>query len=329
MKAGTSRRVEARATAPTSYSQLRRLLQVRLPQLSPGQRRIARVLLTDPEGSAFRTIGEMARMADIHESSVVRFATSIGLDGYPSLVDLCRQQLAEEARLIRRFDEAREHDKPEDLLATIASNEQRNVERTFARIDQALWKRAVKVLAESPTVHVIGLRKCFAVAYLLTYLLHLVRRDVHQLNTAAGLLVDELRDLSAGEAFVAVAIHRYTADTVNALAYAHRRGLHTIVLTDNPTSPLVEHAQMVFYVETSGVTILRSLTAFNSLVQALATAVAIKLGTVGRSQLLLDEELQAAFRVFSHGPDGSGQPRESNGLRARGRFATKRARRSG
>jgi DNA-binding MurR/RpiR family transcriptional regulator len=293
----------APAGTPASYEQLRALLQARLPTLSPGQQRIARLVLSDPEGTAFRTIGETAKAAEIHESSVVRFATSLGLDGYPSLVELCRQQLSEQAQLIRRFEEARQHQRADDLLATVAENDERNLARTYARIDDVSWHRAVTLLAEAPAVYIVGLRKCFSVAYLLTYLLHLVRRNVRQVTSASGLLVDELRDLAPGEVFVAIAIHRYTADTVRALAHARRHGLNTIVLTDNAASPLVPNADVVFYVDTTGVTILRSLTAFASLVQALATAVAIRLGTQSRSELLLDEELHDAFQVFVDSPE--------------------------
>lgn len=300
---------------PASYGELRALLQTRLQGLSPGQQRLARLLLSDPEGCAFRTIGETARAAEVHESSVVRFATSFGLDGYPSLVELCRQQLSDQVHLVRRFEEARRHEATDDLLATVAANDERNLARTYARIDPEVWGRAVGLLADAPAVHVIGLRKCFSIAYLLTYLLHLVRRNVRQVTSGSGLLVDELRDLNSGEVFVAIAIHRYTGDTVRSLAHAHKQGLATIVLTDNAASPLVSHADNVFYVETAGVTILRSLTAFASLVQALATAVAIHLGTDSRSQLLLDEELHDAFHVFLDSPE---RPRSRAGAREDG-----------
>jgi hypothetical protein len=61
------------------------------------------------------------------------------------------------------------------------------------------------------------------------------------------------------------------------LAVARAMGATTIALTDNPSSPLVEHADHVFYVEVAGVTILRSMTAVVSLVQALASAVSTEL----------------------------------------------------
>jgi DNA-binding MurR/RpiR family transcriptional regulator len=283
---------------PSTYDELGEILRARLPKLASGQRRIANLLLTDPEGTAFRSISETARLAEVHESSLVRFATSLGLAGYPALAQLCRAQLAEQAQLVRRFEEAGSHG---DLLTEVAEHDRQNLARTFARIDPAAWRQVVETLADAPAVHVIGLRKCFSVAYLLSYLLHVVRPKVRQL-AASGQLVDELRDLASGEVLVAVSIHRYSADTVRALAYAKTRDLHTIVLTDNAGSPLVEHADVTLYVETAGVTIMRSLTAFTSLVQALGTEVALRLGTRSRDELLTDEDLLREFGVYVQDP---------------------------
>jgi len=53
-----------------------------MPALAAGQRRIARVLLADPEATAFRSIGETAKIAEVHESSLVRFAASLACPAY-------------------------------------------------------------------------------------------------------------------------------------------------------------------------------------------------------------------------------------------------------
>lgn len=283
---------------PRSYPELRAELQQRMPTLAAGQRRIARVLLADPEATAFRSIGETAKVAEVHESSLVRFATSLGLAGYPALVRLCRQQLAEQAQLVRRFEQAAELTETEELLGAVVEHDQQNIARTFARLDQTTWADAVGMLTDARRVHVIGLRKCFSVAYLLAYLLRMVRPEVHQLTPSAGMIGDDLRDLAEGDVFVAMSIHRYTADTVRAIAEAKRRGLRTLALTDNPASPLVPHADVTCYVETGGVTVLRSLSAFVSLAQALATAVALRNGTSARSELLLDEQLLDTFDIY-------------------------------
>jgi DNA-binding MurR/RpiR family transcriptional regulator len=286
------------AVPPRNYSELRAELQARMPTLAAGQRRIARVLLADPEATAFRSIGETAKVADVHESSLVRFAAALGLSGYPALVRLCREQLAEQAQLVRRFEQAAELTGVEALLGSVVEHDRQNIARTFARLDETTWDAAVAMLTEAPRVHVIGLRKCFSVAYLLAYLLRMVRPGVAQLTPSAGMLADDLRDLEPGHVFVALSIHRYTGDTVRAIAAAKRRGLRTLALTDNPASPLVPHADLTCYVETGGVTLFRSLSAFVSLAQALATAVALRSGTTTRSELLQDEQLLDRFDVY-------------------------------
>ena len=284
---------------PADFAALRQRLQSRLPELAAGQRRIARLLLSDPEGCAFRTISETARVAEVHESSLVRFANSLGLSGYPALTALCREQLREKAQLVNRLESATFLDSANgNLLGPIAEQDQANVARTLATIDPADWEQAVSWLAEAPRVHVIGLRKCFSVAYLLSYLLRLVRREVHLLGTAPGGLVEELRDLAPGDVLVGISIHRYCRDTLAAVALAAERDLRVVVLTDNPSSPLARHADACFYVECAGVTILRSMVAFVSLVQALVTATAVKLGTRSRNALLLEEELLSTLGIY-------------------------------
>jgi DNA-binding MurR/RpiR family transcriptional regulator len=295
------------AVPPRDYAELRAELQARMPTLAAGQRRIARVLLADPEATAFRSIGETAKVAEVHESSLVRFAAALGMSGYPALVKLCRQQLAEQAQLVRRFERTTELTGTAELLGAVVEHDQQNIARTFARLDQTTWQTAIELLTDARRVHVLGLRKCASVAYLLAYLLRMVRPGVRQLAPAAGMLADDLRDLDEGDVFVALAIHRYTADTVRAIAQAKRRGLRTIALTDNAASPLVPHADVTCYVETGGVTLLRSLSAFVSLVQALATAVALHGGTTSHSELLLDEELLDALEVYAGDGPASGE----------------------
>ncbi len=285
-------------SAPQNYSELREALQTRMDSLAAGQQRIARVLLTEPENTAFRSISETARAAEVHQSSLVRFATGLGLTGYPDLVQLCREHLTEQAHLVTRFEQASRHSSAEELLPAVVEHDRDNLTRTFSRIDPAQWERIVAQLAQSPRVHVMGLRKCRSVAQLASYLLHMVRRDVHLVTPAAGGLVDELRDLAAGDLFLAVAIRRYTAETVRAFELASRRGLRTVALTDDAASPLASVADDVLFVECGGVTLFRSLTGFVAVVQALATATAIELGTSSRSELLEDEQLLETFAVY-------------------------------
>ena len=289
---------------PTTYKQLEALLRDRLPDLTPQQRKLAQRVLSDPEGCAFMTVAELAGAVGVNESTVVRFATALGLRGYPQLAELCQLRLREQAQLLERFEALSYLDSIDDaLLSRAAAYDQANILRTFANIDADTWKRAVSTLAGASTVAVVGLRKSFAAASLLAYLLGLVRDEVTHVGAAPGMLPGGLRRLGPSDALVAISIHRYARDTVTALGVAREKGVTTIALTDNASSPLAAKADICFYADVASVSVLRSVTALVSLSQALVGAVATEMGTDSRTSLRLEEELLAAFDVYTADPD--------------------------
>ncbi|HEV7761166.1 MAG TPA: MurR/RpiR family transcriptional regulator, partial [Acidimicrobiales bacterium] len=221
---------------PASYDDLALRLQHGLDQLTPSHRRLAERVLADPEGVAFMTVTELAAAVGVNESTVVRFATGLGLKGYPGLTELCRERLREQAQLVRRFTSSTTLDAAAngDLLDLSVAFDQANVVRTLTNVDREAWAATITALARAPRVHVLGLRKSHAVAYLLGYLLRMVRDDVATLGTGPGILVEELRRVQPGDCVVGIGIHRYHRDTVRGFRWARTHGATAIALTDNP-----------------------------------------------------------------------------------------------
>ncbi|MGW4767733.1 MurR/RpiR family transcriptional regulator [Nocardia sp. NPDC004278] len=287
-------------TGLASFDELAVEIRRRMDSLSAAHKKLAQRVLSDPEAVAFMTVSELAGAVDVNEATVVRFANGLGLKGYPGLTRLCRERLQEQAQLLRRFDNL-EHLVAEGvgMREQTVALDQANIARTFARIDEAMWDSAVDRLAHAPRVHVIGLRKCHAPAYLLTYLLRMLREDVSAIDATVGTLTDELRRVRAGDCFVAMSIHRYSLDTVRAAQWARQRGAHVIALTDTALSPLAVSAHDTFYIDASSASILRSMTAFTSLTQAMTGDVARILGHEVRSTLLEEEKLLDEFGVYA------------------------------
>ncbi len=287
---------------PVSYDELVARLHHRWSSLSRSHRLLAERVLADPEGVAFMTASDLASAVDVNESTVVRFAAGLGLKGYPGLTRLCREKLSAEAQLLRRFNTVEQQRDPDDPtagpLAQAAAYDQANVARTLARVDPAAWSAAVTALAEAPRVHVLGLRKLHSVAFLLSYVLGMVRDEVNLVGPAEGTLVEGLRRVRPGDAFVAISIHRYIRATVEGFRWAKEAGATTIALTDNAASPLVRDADHAFLVDTAGAAVLRSVTGFVALAQALANGVAVERGDDARATLATEESLLTRFGVY-------------------------------
>lgn len=285
------------AAGPQSFDELSAEIRSRSGSLSPLHEKIAARVLSDPEAVAFMTISELASAVGVNEATVVRFATALGLKGYPGLTRLCRDRLQEQAQLLRRFDNLAATGA--SLLDQTVALDQANIARTFANIDEATWESAVAQLAKAPRVHVMGLRKCHSPAYLLGYLLRMLREDVETVQASVGSLTDDLRRVRQGDCFVAMSIHRYSADTVRAAQWARQSGAHVIAFTDNAGSPLAASAHNTFFIDASSASVLRSMTAFTSLAQAMAAGVAQLLGHRVRDSLLEEEKLLRGFGVYA------------------------------
>jgi len=288
---------QSQPLAPSSFEDLLGILRRRFDSLSPAHKKLAERVRADPEGIAFMTGAELANEVGVNEATVVRFATTLGLPGYPGLTRLCRKRLQEQAQLLRRFEDL------EQLVAEGGSVTERtvsfdraNIARTFSRIDEVTWRSAVEHLADCPAVHVMGLRVCHGPAFLMGYLLGLIRENVWTVTASAGMLIDDLRRVRPGDCFVTMSLHRYSADTVRAAQWAHGIGAHVVTLTDNAGSPLA------FFVDTVSTSVLNSMTAYTSLVQAIASGVAQVHGSDVRAALLADEKMLHEFGVYAPAP---------------------------
>ena len=72
-------------------------------EFSKGQKRIARYILENYDKAAFMTASKLGKIAEVSESTVVRFAFELGYDGYPSmqkaLQEMIRSRLTSTQRI--------------------------------------------------------------------------------------------------------------------------------------------------------------------------------------------------------------------------------------
>jgi DNA-binding MurR/RpiR family transcriptional regulator len=278
---------------PATFAELTARIHQEGPHLTPSYRALAQRVLQDPEGLAFLSVGEVADLTGVNMSTVTRFAKFLGLSGYPALRQLCEEHLRSQT-LVHRLSAVTES-QPE-LWQRSARFDEENIARTFRRLNPADVGKAAQALSDARAVHVLGLRKSHSAAYLLWFLLQLVRDDVRLFTT--GALVEQVREIRPEDALIAFGLHRYSRYTVLACQYAHRRGAATVALTDNAASPLVPVSDHVFLVDTAGPGVLRSMTAFVSLAQALVTTVAAQRGAATRDALTTEESLLEHFGVY-------------------------------
>lgn len=217
-----------------------------LPGLARAEQRVAKVVLDNPSTVARRSITEVADAAGTSETTVTRFCKAIGVGGYPELrialaADTARTEMRADRDLGGEIS-------PEDDLATVVGKvtfaDARAVEETAAQVDIETLQGVVNAIAAAGRVDVYGVGASAFVAGDLQSKLHRIGRvsfawaDTHIMLTSAAVL-------GPGDVAFGISHTGATTDTVEALRTAREHGATTVALTNYPTSPITDVADLV------------------------------------------------------------------------------------
>lgn len=218
-------------------------------QLTPAERRIAGVLLDNPQVVAFGTVADLAATADAGAATVVRLANKLGYEGFVGLQAAVQRDLSGRLRpAAERIREQRDGGGLDDVRLH-AEVEQANVASTLEQIDADSTRVVIERLSDNRhSVLVLSGAASRGVATQFVIDLSQLRTDVSLLD---GNTVDVMRSLalaSATPTVVAIDIRRYDRWVVDSLRVAREAGATVVALTDSVLSPLAAMADHTFVV---------------------------------------------------------------------------------
>ena len=240
-------------------------------RLTPGQHRIVRLLLESPHEVAFLSAAELGRRAEVSDSTVVRLPAVLGYAGYPEL----RQEL--QATLTARMAPAellrqRLKDEPESMSALTVEID--NLERTRRSMTPELLASAVEAITSARTIHVIGQRSGFGLAYSCVHLLRQVLPNVRLLTFLGGSVPDELADMGARDTLIAFSTTRYSRQILQVARHARAAGCHVIAVTDSAVAPIAMESAVTLVVAVASTSFFPSNVAATAVIQLLTSEIA-------------------------------------------------------
>lgn len=238
------------------------------PQMSPSQQAIADVILRDPESSAFYNVAEMAKEANVSESTVTRFATFLGCSGFPGLSRELQEMVRSRLTTGQRFQLSRSITKEEQTVMQHFEEDVHNLNLMIERIDLQALERVVKLLLAAKRIGIVSSRSTLALGTFFDFYLNLLHKDT-LLFSGEPRTVDRLHRLQADDVIVGIGFARYTRFSVDCLAIGKQRGAKIVVITDYPSSPLCQYADEVLYTPTGIASHMESFVAPMSLLTAI------------------------------------------------------------
>lgn len=269
------------------------------PTFSKGQRRIAAYIREHFETAAFMTACKLGKTVGVSESTVVRFATRLGFEGYPEMQKAMKELTSSRLTSVQRIEVAREHMSDDDVAQAVLSCDMQNIRQTLAEIPNDVFKSAVSALVGARRVYIFGAGSCAALANFLAFYLNFLIPDV-KLITPAGEaeILEQAIHIGKEDVMLGISFPRYSTRSAKTLHFARSRGARVIAITDRPSSPIARLADDCLFAHSDMPTVVDSLVAPMSIINALLVAISLKRQDENRAVLDELEGLWETYKVY-------------------------------
>ena len=258
---------------------------------SKGQRRIARYIRESYDKAAFMTANRLGKTVGISESTVVRFAVELGFDGYPGMQKALQEMVVNRLTSVQRIEVTNDRIGDQNVLSMVLQSDMEKLRQTAETVDQTAFDAAVKAVLGAERVFILGVRSAAPLANFLGYYLNYMFHNVHILTVSgASEMFEQIVGINAKDAVIAFSFPRYSATTFKAAQYCRSTGATVIGVTDTNLSPLGECSDHVLIAKSDMVSLVDSLVAPMSVVNALIVAIAAQ----------KEKELSTTFQELEH-----------------------------
>lgn len=269
-------------------------------RFSKGQKKLADYIRRDYDKAAFLTAAKMGEVVGVSESTVVRFATALGYSGYPAFQKALEEMVRTRLNSIRRMEVTYGRITQGEILESVLQSDIEKIKLTMENIDHEAFELAVETILKARKVYVVGIRSCAPLASFLSFYLNLLCEDVTPVSTnSSSEIFEQLLRIGEEDVIIGISFPRYSMRTLKALEFASNRKAKVITLTDSIHSPMNLYSSCNLIARSDMASIVDSLVAPLSVVNALVVALCMKKQKEVVSTLEMLEEIWDEYQVYS------------------------------
>lgn len=243
------------------------------PRLSKSHKKIADYILENYEKAAFLTAAKLGEETGISVSTVVRFATHMGYQGYPEFQDALRETIKGKLTSTQRMEVAGAEMTNEELLDSIMRRDMEMIKETRHIISRPDFNAAANAINHAKHIYIIGVRSAASLASFMYFYLRQVYPEVRLITTnSSSEMFEELFRVGPDDVCIVATFPRYSTTVYKMALYAHEKGGKIIAITDNTNSPIADIADYLLIAKSTMASFIDSLVAPLSLVNALILA---------------------------------------------------------
>lgn len=281
-------------------NELLQKIDEKYPRLSKGQKKLADYIRQEYDKAAFLTAAKMGEVVGVSESTVVRFAMTLGYKGYPEFQKALEELVRTKLNSIQRMEVTYGRISQGEILTSVLQADIEKIKLTMGSMDQEAFEMAVDTILKANRIYVIGIRSCAPLASFLSYYLQLICEDVTLVNTnSSSEIFEQLIRIGQDDVVIGISFPRYSMRTLKALEFANNRNAKVITLTDSVHSPMNLYSSCNLIARSDMASIVDSLVAPLSVINALVVALCMKKQKEVVATLETLEKIWDEYQVYS------------------------------
>lgn len=249
----------------------------RYSEMSKGQKALVTYISDNYDHAAFLTAAKLGKEVGVSESTVVRFATLLGYEGYPefqkSLEEIVKGKLTSIQKMGAKYGKSSQS----EILTSVLRADIEKIGDTLETLDAIAFESAVDTIIDARNIYVIGIRSCAPLANFLSFYLNIMFGNVRLVQTTSiSEIFEQMIRINEEDVVIGISFPRYSMRTLKAMEFANNRNSKVITVTDSVHSPMNLYSSCNLLARSDSVSIVDSLVAPLSVINALVVALCMK-----------------------------------------------------
>ena len=258
------------------YQEIKKKIQNKYETLPKNHRRIAEYFLDNFDRIPFLNVQELSEATTSSVASIVRFAQRTGFSGFGELRDEIAESLQDQLSKKEIFPLFEKEKLEDDLLTSVANLDIKNINDTLHNIERGNFNKAVEMILSAKRVYTAGLGISFLLSEILAYQLTQVAVDASSFRHTYSIFHEQILYLNNEDILIAFSFPPYSKETVDAAKFAAARNIKVISITNTEASPITFYSKANLVVNSENMLFTNSFAAISVLINAIATACALK-----------------------------------------------------
>lgn len=252
-------------------------IQQNLPEMSKGQKLIAKYIVDHYEKAAFMTAARLGEVVGVSESTVVRFAIELGYDGYPKLQKVLQELIKSKLTAVQRIEVSTNRINEDNILRSVLQSDMEKIKLTLEDIDLEGFNKIVEAILDAKKIYILGVRSSAPLASFLGFYFNLIFDNVRLVHTTSvSEMFEQILRVSEGDVVIGISFPRYSKRTIKAMQFVKSQGATVIAITDSWESPLADFANHCITARSDMASFVDSLVAPLSVINALIVAIGMR-----------------------------------------------------